>query len=135
MSKGVRQWVWAPAKPSAAPDAIKQEVSAKGDRLVRDHLKPTYVEPPPKKPQFNYLVDIYTRWRGRFFYFMAKYANPGPNRIAPFFEIGFSRLEYAGKDRFHLAYFRHTGKWWQVHSNIALDKALELIKEGGIFQP
>jgi hypothetical protein len=64
-----------------------------------------------------------------------QYASPGPNRIAPFFEIGFSRLEDAGKDRFHLAYFRHTGKWWQVHSNIALDKALELIKEGGIFQP
>jgi len=94
-----------------------------------------YVELPPPKPQFNYLVDIFTRWKGRFFYFMAKYASPGPNRIAPFFEVGFARLEYARKDRFHLAYFRHTGKWWQVNFNITLGKALELIKGGGIFRP
>lgn len=135
MPKAGRQWVWVPTKPSVVPVVLKQEVSAKGDRLVREHIKPTYVEPPPKKPRFNYLVDVYTKWRGRYYYFIAKYASPGPNRIAPFFHIGFARLEYAGNGRFDLAYFRHTGKWWQVHSNLTLREALDLIREGGLFHP
>lgn len=107
----------------------------KGDRLVEAHIKPTYVELPPKKPRFNYLADVYTKWRGRYYYFMARYATPGPDRIAPFFDIGFARLEYARTGRFHLAYFRHTGKWWQVYSDLTLDEALDLIRDGGIFSP
>lgn len=136
MSKSVRkQWVRVPAKPSGVPDALKQEVSAKGDALVQSHLKPAFVQPPPKDLRFNYIVDLYTKWRGRYFYFLSKYASPGPNRIAPFFEVGFARLEYAGNQRFHLAYFRHTGKWWQVYSDLTLDESLEMIRKEGIFQP
>ncbi|MEW6669396.1 MAG: hypothetical protein AB1512_29645 [Thermodesulfobacteriota bacterium] len=136
MSKSVRkQWVWMPAKASGVPDALKREVSEKGDGLVRDQLMPIFVQPPPKDLRYNYIVDLYTKWRGRSFYFMSKWASPGPNRIAPFFEVGFARLEYAGMGRFHLAYFRHTGKWWQVFSALTIDKALEMIKREGIFQP
>ena len=135
MPKTGRQWVWAPKKPSVVPAALKEEVSAKGDRLVREYIKPTYVEPPPKKPRYNYLVDVHTKWRGRYYYFISKYASPGPNRIAPFFYSGFARLEYTGNNRFNLAYFRHTGQWWQVHSNLTLRKALDLIRECGLFHP
>lgn len=66
---------------------------------------------------------------------MARYASPGPNRIAPFFEIGFARMEFVGDDRFDLAYFRHTGKWWTIYSDLTLDEALDLVKSGGHFQP
>ncbi|MBN1106787.1 MAG: hypothetical protein JXL84_25515 [Deltaproteobacteria bacterium] len=94
---------------------MRREVSAKGAALVESHLKPAFFQPPPKDPRYNYIVDLYTKWRGRYFYFMAKYASPGPNRIAPFFEVGFARMEHAGMGRFHLSYFRHTGTWWQVY--------------------
>ena len=136
MSKVSRKlWVWMPARHSGVPDALKQEISAKGDALVQNHLKPGFVQPPPKDLRYNYIVNLYTKWRGRYFYFMSKWASPGPNRIAPFFEVGFARLEYAGMGRFHLAYFRHTGKWSQISSGLTLDNALELIKKEGIFQP
>ena len=135
MAKGKKQWVWVPAMPSKVPDVLKREVSSKAESLVEDYLKPKHVEPPPKEPQFNYVVDIFTRWRGCFFYFMARYACPGSNRTAPFFEIGFARLEFVGDDRFDLAYFRHTGKWWSVYSALTLDEALDLVKSEGIFQP
>jgi len=130
-----KYWVWAPAKPKKVPDFLKRQVSAKANSLVEESLKPEHVKPPPKNPKFNYIVDIYTKWRGRFFCFLGKYATPSADRIAPFFEIGFARLEYAGKDRFHLAYFRHTGEWWQIRSDLSLDEALNCIKDGGSFHP
>jgi len=135
MARSGKRWVYTPAKPSVVPEALKQQVSVKVADLVEQHIKPKHVEPPPKTPQFNYIVDIYTKWRGGSLYFIARYASPGPNSIAPFFETGFARIEYAGNERFHLAYFRHTGKWWQVHFDLTLDEALDFIKDGGIFQP
>ncbi|MFH1624427.1 MAG: hypothetical protein ABID54_04640 [Pseudomonadota bacterium] len=135
MAKGKKQWGWVRTKPSQVPDALKREVSSKAENLVKNYLKPEHVKPPPKKPKFNYLVDLFIRWKGRFFYFIARYACPGPNSIAPFFEIGFARLEFVGDDRFDLAYFRPTGEWWPVHCALTLDEALDLVKSEGIFQP
>jgi hypothetical protein len=44
-------------------------------------------------------------------------------------------LEYAGGERFNLAYFRHTGQWWQIGSGLDLNEALGRIKEGGLLSP
>jgi hypothetical protein len=66
---------------------------------------------------------------------MAKYASAGDNRISPFFEVGFARLEFIGENRFDLAYFRHTGKWWPVFSDLTVDEALDLVRSEGIFTP
>ena len=76
---------------------------------VESVLKPRYVKPPPDEPRFNYIVDLFTKWHGRYFYFCSRYAVPGPNAIQPFFEDRFARLEYAGSNRFNLAFMRHTG--------------------------
>jgi len=129
-----RQWTWAPGKLSRVPESLKERVSARATDLIDRSIKPGNLRPPPKNADVNYLVDIYSKWRGRYFYFMAKYANPGPNRI-PFFDIGFARLEYARGELFNLAYFRYTGQWWQIGSGIDLDQALGQIKEGGLFSP
>jgi hypothetical protein len=34
---------------------------------------------------------------------------------------------------YNLAYFRHTGKWWQIHTGVTLKDALEMIAEDGPF--
>jgi hypothetical protein len=117
------------------PESLKCQVSVLAANLIDTWIKPQHIRPPPKARDLNYLVDIYTKWRGRYFYFMAKYASPGPNRIAPYFETGFARLEYAGGEAFNLAYFRHTGQWWQIESRIPLDEALARIREGNLFSP
>jgi hypothetical protein len=130
-----RKWTWAPAKPCHVPELLKDQVSARAAELIDRFIKPGNLRPPPKRMNLNYLVDIYTKWRGRYFYFMAKYASPGPNRIAPFFDIGFARLEYAGGELFNLAYFRHIGQWWQIGSGLKLEEALGRIKEGGLLSP
>jgi len=135
MAKSKTQYTWARAKPAKVPDALRSEVTEKAKALIEEHIRPEHVKPPPKNPRFNYVEDIFTKWHGRYFYFMAKYACPGPDRISPFFEIGFARLEYIGGNRFDLAYFRHTGKWWPVFSAMTLDDALDLVRSEGLFNP
>ncbi len=134
MARPAKQWIYSKASPKTVPDGLRQELSAKAAALIETHLRPKYIQP-PTNPQFNYVIDIFTKWRGRNFYFMSKYACPGPNRISPHFEIGFARLTFVGGDRFDLAYFRHTGKWWTVFPALTADEALELVRTEGLFHP
>jgi hypothetical protein len=111
-----RTWVYDPAgafrrSKAHVPLNLKQEVERRTQELIDSTLKPRHLQPPPKKAEFNYLVDLYSKWRGPFFYFCSRYCSPGPRALSPFFESRFARLQYAGDDRFNLAYFRHTGQW------------------------
>jgi len=129
--------MYSPPKPPSpkVPERLKAEVMEKSYQLVENELKPQNIHPPPKRAQFNYLVDIFTKWHQNFFYFCSTYRSPGPNALSPFFEARFARLRYVGGNRFNLAYMRHTGKWWEIERGISADKCLAKIKEGGLFSP
>lgn len=137
MTKRQKTWVYAPskAKKPQVPETFKAQVQQKAAELVEAVLKPRYIVPPPEGMQFNYIVDIYTRWYRNYFYFCSKYACPGPNAIAPSFEDNFARLEYTGDDRFNLAYKRYTEEWIELFQDQTLDECLQLIQEGGWFTP
>ena len=49
---------------------IQHEVERRAYELIDSTLKPRYIQPPPKKAEVNYLVDLYAKWRGAFFYFI-----------------------------------------------------------------
>jgi hypothetical protein len=115
------------------PDGLKKEVQTKADELVEKVLTPKYIKPPPKKPRWNYPIELWTKWNRSFFYFGSTWASPGPNRIAPTFESCYARMEYVGDQHFNLAYFRHTGKWWTVYEGLTLGECLNSIEEGGRF--
>ncbi len=85
--------------------------------------------------QFNYIVDLSTKWYHSFFYFCATYRCPSPNCISEFFEIKFARLEYAGGDRFHLAYMRYTDQWQEIFRDQTLEECLESIENDPMFMP
>ena len=128
-------WGYAPdrrIKPKV-PDDLKKEVQTKADDLVANVLTPKYIKPPPKKPRWNYPIELWTKWHRSFFYFGSTWASPGPNRIAPTFENRYARMEYVGDGKFNLAYFRHTGEWWTTHKGLTLGKCLKLIGEDGPF--
>lgn len=102
------------------------------DNFIQNELKPQYVKRPPKNNQFNYIVDIYTRWRQNSLFFCAKYRSPDGDVE---FECKSARLERLKTGKFDLAYFRHTGKWWVTDGNLPINNALELIEKSGPFEP
>jgi hypothetical protein len=133
--KSKAMWTWAPGpqKKAKLPDALKKEAQTKANDLVERVLKPAYLKPPPENAEWNYPIDIWTKWHGSFFYFGSTWVCPAPNRITATFEERFARMDYMGDHRFTLAYFRHTGQWCVIHSGLTLDDCLELIGEGGPF--
>jgi hypothetical protein len=133
-----KMWVYSPPKPKV-PDAVKVELETKATELINTVLKPEHVKPPLKNTKWNYIVDIYTKWHRNYFYFCAKYACPGPNAMSPYFETGFTRLEYMGgagrQSLFNLSYMRHTGRWWEIMHGLTLEQCLSEVREGGFFHP
>jgi len=137
MTKSRGIWVFSPSTPAAPKVSadLKSEIKQKADQLVETVLKPKHIKLPPKNNQFNYIMDIYTKWHGQFFYFCAKYCSPGPNAMSPDFETKFARLAYVGENRFNLSFMRHTGQWIEIYSNLPMDDCLTAIQDDPSFFP
>ncbi|MFC1833217.1 hypothetical protein ACFL2Q_00615 [Thermodesulfobacteriota bacterium] len=137
MPKRRKTWVYSPPKPKKpkVPELVKAELSQKAQQLIEEHLRPEHVKPPPKTPQFNYIIDLATKWYQSYFYFCSTYACPHPDAISPTFESRFARLGYQGQDRFNLAYMRHNGKWNEILFDLSLDECLTAMKEDPHFFP
>jgi len=135
MAKTPRQWIYCPRPASHVTETVKEQVTAKANEIIETIFKPRYIKPPPKDERFNYIVDIYTKWHKNCLYFCAKYACPGPNALSPFFEVRFTRLAYMANGCFNLAYMRHTGKWWEVFSDLSLEEAFAEIRNHPFFHP
>ena len=132
-----KTWQYVPAKPKPpqVPTKLKAEVEGKARQLIDEVLKPNHLKPPPADETFNYIADIYGRWYRHYYYFCSRYNSPGPYAIAPFFEAKFARMEYAGGERFHLAYMRHTGQWFEVFRDLSLDECLAAVSDNPLFYP
>ena len=135
----INRRTWAPTSPkqkkSQVPESIKRSLSKKADELIKEVLNPKHIKPPPTDNDFNYLVEMYSRWRQNYFYFCAKYNCPGPNSISPSFETKFARMEYVGNERFNLSYMRHTEQWFEIYQRISMEECLRIIAEEPDFIP
>jgi hypothetical protein len=137
MAKQRKTWVYKPPRPKkpAVPDGVKIELMRKAQQLIDDHLKPAHIKPPPKQPEFNYIIDLFAKWYQSYFYFCATYACPFPDAISPTFESRFARMAYVGQGLFNLAYMRHTGQWWDIYFDQSMDECLAAIREEPHFLP
>lgn len=137
MARSKKRWVYSPPRPPKpkVPEAVKAEVERRATELIESTLKPSHIKPPPEDTDWNYVVDIYTKWHQGYFYFYAKYCSPGPDEISPDFETGFARMEYIGDDEYNLSYMRHTGQWWEIYQQLSLDECLETIEGEPHFIP
>lgn len=131
------QWVYSPRKPAPpkVPEALKRKVEAEANALIESVLRPQYVQPPPEDPQFNYIVNLSTKWYRSYFYFCSRYAVSGPNAIVPFFDDKFARLKYIGGDRFSLSAMRYTGQWIEIFPDLSLDECLAAVRDDPWFHP
>ena len=127
----------APAKKGAVPELIKHTLSQRAEQFISDKFKAglSIQAEAAKQHGFNYIVEVYTMWRGRYFYFIAKYRNPRENREEEYFEVRTTRMEYVGSQEFNLAYMRHTNQWFEVFQRLTLAECLETIEHNELFWP
>lgn len=85
-----------------------------------------------RKHGFNHAVAVFSKWRGQSYYWCIRYRTPEPTEE---FVVASTRLEYAGRGRFHLAYFRHTDRWQPVYHGLTPDECFEAIEQEEIFWP
>jgi hypothetical protein len=126
--------VASPPPTPPIPDTVKAAVTERAQALVDTVLTPRYVREPPSDPQWNYIVALSTRWYRSSLYFCATYCCPGPTALSPSFEQRFARMEYAGANRFHLAFMRHTDAWVVLYHDLSLDDCLTAIRDDPWFQ-
>ena len=131
MANRKRHWVYVGPKPvkPQVPDSVKTSLKEQADEIITNILKPKYINTPPTNNDFNYLVEIYSKWYRNYFYFCAKYDCPSPNAISPSFETKFARMEYIDHEQFNLSYMRHTGQWWEIYQALPMVECLKLIVE------
>lgn len=126
-----RSGAW--TKAAALSDALRSEVTRRGDELLARKFKPLLAhETGMRKHGFNYAVAVFSEWRGRSFYLCVRYRTPEPMEE---FVVRSTRLEYAGRGRFHLAYFRHTNRWQPVYHVLTLDECFDTIEQEEAFWP
>jgi len=111
----------------------KQSLQGEADRFVTEFYKPT-IKPPPDDPRCNYIVDFSTKWHGAYLQFIAKYACPAPNALAPSFEIGFARLGYFCHNSWNIWARRHNDQWMVLGSGMTLPECFQQMRTDPWFQ-
>lgn len=107
----------------------------KADEIIENVLKPEHIKPDPTDNDFNYLVDIYSKWYQHYFYLFATYNCPSPDAVSPTYETKFARMEYVDNDRFNLSYMRHTEQWCELYQGMSTLECLKAIAEEPHFMP
>ncbi len=128
-SKPQMGWVYSPTATKTEKAAISKQFEPIIEELKKN------IQPIPEPQEFNHCIDIFSKWRGNFFYIMLKYKT-GKNSTQDFFDTGLARLEYYGENQFNLSYFRHTGKWEPLfmYDDISFETAVKAILEDSMFE-
>lgn len=115
------------------PDSLRRKVTRRGDELLARKFVPLLGhETGMRTHGFNYAVAVFSEWRGQSFYLCVRYRTP---RLTEEFVVRSTRLEYAGRGRFHLAYFRHTNRWQPVYQGLTLRECFDAIEQEEVFWP
>ena len=130
-----KRWIYSPKKqPNLKPsESEKEDIQNYFQPLVQDFKKKCVKKNPNR--EFNYVIDVYTKWHQNNFYLCKKYKSEHIDRIADEFEEKVVRLKYVGKDCFDFSYFRHTGQWHLVAARISSKECKEMILSNPNFQP
>lgn len=114
-------------------DYEKSKIVAQCQPLI-EFFKKQYIKECSDK-RFDYPVNIYTKWYRNYLYFCEKFKSEHPNRIKDEYETKFVRLERTGKDNYNFSYFRHTGQWFLVATDLSLKDCLEMMEANPNFHP
>lgn len=124
-------------RSGSIPRALEQTLTQQAERLIEDRFRPGLKEraEAAERHGFNYVVDLHTASRGKYFYFCARYRNPRSKSEDEHFEVRSPRLRYIGGERFSLAYRRHNDQWCEVYDGLTVEEALKTIRDEELFWP
>lgn len=135
MKKTKKYWMHSPTKSSKGKPSEFDKISVQNYfQPLLESFKGQYIKENPNK-EFNYLIDVYSKWYQNYFYLCEKFKSEHPNRLVDEFEVKFVRLTYKETNLFDFSYFRHTGQWHLVAINLTLDECKEMIVSNPVFQP
>ena len=133
-----KTWVYNPHRQNKnISDIARLRTQLMCKKFLEENLRPSFVcqfnANNKKEPQ---CIDIRWQCRGNFIYFKAIYKDMRHSVLQEQYEYPFGRLEYMDEDLFHLAYFRHTGKWHDIiyDRGKSLKKCFELMRKSRCFQ-
>ena len=130
-----KYWMWTPK------ESTKMKPSELDKKTIQDYFSPLVesfksrcIKENPNK-EYNYIIDIYSKWVQNYFYLCEKFKSEYPQRIKDEFEVKFVRLKYTDRNQFEFSYYRHTGQWHLVAENLSMEDCKEMILSNPIFQP
>jgi hypothetical protein len=115
-------------------DGEKAIITARCQQFIDTVLKPRFL-PVIRPSNFNYPIDILGKWHGDRYRFVQRYRSDQPERLRDEFDSPFVRLDWIGRDRFDIQWYRHTGAWFCIYRGLSLDQALETIETDPVLHP
>jgi len=115
--------------------AEKRAITAACEKLIARRLKPVHL--PEIRPEANsiYTVDILFRWHGASCRFLQRDRSGFAENLGEEFDRPFARLDRVAPDRFDIMWMRHTGRWWPLHRDLSLSRAMRILATDELLQP
>lgn len=131
-----KRWMYVPPKPPKlkVPEYLKSTVKAGADEFVESFLRPRFIKETPKEYQWNLPSRYFYEVASAVLLFLFNVALSWSQCDLRVFESRFARLEYAGGEKFNMAYMRHTGQWWEIFQDLTLDQCIEEIRVNPLLQ-
>jgi hypothetical protein len=124
----------APHRPSGSSETEKAAIIAACQSFIDEVLKPRFL-PSIRPTEFNYPIDISGKWHGSRYRFLQRYRSGFPENLGEEFDSPFARLDWIGRDRFDIQWFRHTGTWHRLYRDVSPAGALKILETDGILHP
>lgn len=125
-----KAWVFTPLKKTIT-EKDKEELTALFEPLINEY-KNKFIEEKPNKKE-NYITNFYCKFYRGFFYLCAEIRAEYVDRKLDGFEEKFARLEFVDTNKYNLAYFRHTGQWCIIETNVTAEFCLKCITNNALF--
>lgn len=124
-------------KPSKqSMDNLKNRLDKTIEKFKNDRIPPILMN----SRDTNYLVDVYQKKSGKFFYLCAKCRRQTKSGDEEFYVKKFARIECCANSAYNLAhipYMAPTKKWYgmRMHEGLNLENCIKIIEEDELYHP
>ena len=134
MPKRESRWV----RVKALSKEEKAVIAVACERVIAERLKPRFL-PEIRPTPFNYPIDIFGKWRGNKYSFIARYRSGFAENLGEEFDLPCARLDHVEEGltetRFDVMWRRHTNQCFRLHTAVTLDEALDLVSTEALLWP